>query len=111
MYNALPPEGNGQVERFNRTLLSILRTLPKKHKSDWKSHDKVVHAYNCTKHESIGYSPLFLLFGLSHRLPIEIVFGNTDATEGNSHRMYVKKSGSIVQFAFSAMCSIGSAIK
>ena len=52
------PEGNGQVERFNRTLLSMLRALPKDHKHDWKNHvNKVVHAYNCTRHESAGYSP------------------------------------------------------
>ena len=32
------PEGNGQVKRFNRTLLSMLRTLLEKFKSRWRDH-------------------------------------------------------------------------
>lgn len=44
------PQGNGQVERFNGTLLSMLRTREHKENYDWKeSLIKVVHAYNCSK--------------------------------------------------------------
>ena len=58
------PEGNGQVERFNRTLLGMLRTPPKTYKSRWSDHlNKVVYAYNCTRCDSTGYSPFYLLFG------------------------------------------------
>ena len=49
------PQGNGKMERFNRTLLSMLRTLPENQKSRWKdSLNKVVHAYNCQEMTSLG---------------------------------------------------------
>ena len=53
---------NGQVERFNQTLLLMLGLVVKYQKSDWKVHvPTLVHAYNATICNSTGYSFYFLI--------------------------------------------------
>lgn len=94
------PQGNGQVGRFNRTLLSMLRTLPKDFKIQWKYHcHTVVHAYNCTRHDTTGFSPFYLLFGRNPRLPIDLTFENK-VNNSCDTSMYAKEWKSNMQKAY-----------
>ena len=81
---------NGQCERLNRTLLSMLGTLENHQKADWKSHvGTLVHAYNCTKHESTGYTPFFLMFGRSPRLPVDVIISMDNEEDEQEYNTYV----------------------
>ena len=70
------PEGNGSCERFNRTLISMLGTLPADFKSKWPQHiSTLTYAYNCTRSNATGFSPYYLLYGRQPLLPIDIEYG------------------------------------
>ena len=86
------PRGN-PVERYNRTLLSMLGTLKDKEKSHWCEYVKpLTHAYNCTKNDVTGFSPYELMFRRQPRLPIDIAFGLPVTNKPPlSHSLYVKK--------------------
>ena len=50
------PMSNGQVERFNQTLLQMLGFLDPCRKSVWKTYvPPLIHAYNATRYESTGF--------------------------------------------------------
>ena len=86
------PQGNGQVERMNGTLLSMLRTLPELKKRKWdESLNKMIHGYNCTRHEAAAYAPHYLLFGRLPRLPIDLIFNLNPYRAQGDYNVYVQK--------------------
>uniref|UniRef100_A0AAR2LHM1 Integrase catalytic domain-containing protein n=1 Tax=Pygocentrus nattereri TaxID=42514 RepID=A0AAR2LHM1_PYGNA len=95
------PRGN-PVERYNRTLLSMLGTLREREKTRWREYVKpLTHAYNCTKNEVTGYSPYELMFGRQPRLPIDIAFGlPVKGASSTSHSQYVKNLKSYLKESY-----------
>lgn len=91
MNHSIPSQGNGQVERMNRTLLSMLRTPPEEKKANWKdSLNKFIHAYNCLRQETTGFSPFYLMFGRSPRLPIDLLFDLDSSPQQGDYQDYVR---------------------
>ena len=69
------PQGNGMVERFNRTLLDMLATVVGDHPSDWEMYiRKLCFAYNTSTHSSTGFTPFYLMFGRQASIPVDLMF-------------------------------------
>ena len=78
---------NGQVERMNQSIILMLKNRR------WKDHiNKLVHASNCIRHSSTGYSPYFLLYRRIPRLTIDIILNpsNGIASEEVQHPKFVE---------------------
>ena len=76
------PSTNGCVERFHRTLNSMLGKVVQENQRDWDDKlQPVMAAYRAAKHESTGFSPNYLVYGRENRAPIDIVLGEVAGEE------------------------------
>ena len=84
---AYHPEGDGMVERFNRSLLQLLRTYVDT-ESDWEKHlPLALYAYRTAIHASTGVSPHNLMFG---REPHSAVFQPSCGFEPTSYQFHLR---------------------
>jgi len=73
---AYKPSTNGVVERFHRTLNSMLAKVVSESQRDWDERVPfVLAAYRSSPHDSTGYSPNLLFLGHDTRMPIDLLMG------------------------------------
>lgn len=83
------PRGNGQVERFNRTLLRMIKAYLCGEQQDWDLHlGCLAGAYRATPNESTKMTPHLLTMGREVRLPAELVFGSANTFDGEKITSY-----------------------
>lgn len=96
---AYHPQGDGQVERHNRTIQDMLAAFVSAQCDDWDLWlDPIVYAYNTSRQESTGLSPYELVFGKLPRLPLECELG-VPLSNPATHAEYTWKTRSILQQA------------
>ena len=87
------PKCNGQTERFNKTLIRMIKAYLKGQQTDWdRNLGCLAAAYRSSQHESTGMTPNLLMLGREVRLPAEIMFGsgtNHVGEEITSYGQYV----------------------
>ena len=82
--------GNGVCKRYNRTLLGMLGTMTSEQKSRWKEQlPHIVHAYNCLRNDSTGFSPFELMYGRQPRLPVDMIFSLQEDVQQKSYTEYI----------------------
>ncbi|KAK3085543.1 hypothetical protein FSP39_005031 [Pinctada imbricata] len=78
------PKCNGTVERFNKTLTTMIRAYIREEETEWDLNlDCLAAAYRATPCASTGLSPNFLMLGREVCLPVDIIFGQPKSYEGN----------------------------
>ena len=74
---AYHPQTDGLVERFNKTLKSMLRTVVNKEGKDWdKLIPYLLFAYQEVPQSSTGFSPFEQLYGRTVKGPLDVIHVN-----------------------------------
>ena len=75
------PETQGLDERFNGTIIKILKMYVNRHQDDWdETLPVVLFAYRTAYHETIKDTPFYLLYGRDARMPGDIKFLESKVT-------------------------------
>ncbi|XP_061170903.1 uncharacterized protein LOC133180378 [Saccostrea echinata] len=69
------PQSDGMVERFNKTLATMLSSYVSENHRDWDENIPfVMMAYRASQHESTGYSPNMLMLDRETATPLDIIY-------------------------------------
>lgn len=69
------PQSDGMVERFNRTLATMLSMFVDENHKNWDEQiPYVMMAYRATEHETTGMSPNMLMLGRETSTPLDIIY-------------------------------------
>ncbi|XP_059064759.1 uncharacterized protein LOC131856838 [Cryptomeria japonica] len=71
IFLAISPQGNGQEESSNKSLLNIIKKILEQNKRSWDKKLKLaLWANRITVKKAIGTSPFELVYGIQTRVPV-----------------------------------------
>jgi len=93
------PQTDGQTERANKTIETMLRAFVSPHHDDWDKYlPSVEFAYNESKQDSTGYPPFFMEYGQMPHTPMALL-PPQPITPSESLDDYTSRMTSIIQQA------------
>jgi Integrase core domain len=94
---------NGIVERFHRTLNSMLGKVVSETQRDWDERlPQVLAAYRASPHRATGFTPNRLFLGRETQMPIDLLWGapTEDSEVKRPLEEYVEKLKDDVEYAY-----------
>ena len=100
------PSTNGVVERFHRTLNSMLGKVVSICQRDWVERLPYVMASSwASRHEATGFSSNLLVFGWEVRTPIDLVLGTANDLPASSREDFVYPQERLYREAYLMVCA------
>lgn len=98
------PQSDGLIERFNRTLLSMLSLFVDNNHSNWDALlPYVMMAYRSSVHASTGFTPYKILFGQEIVLPVDVMLGVGPQDKFTAVSDYVARTADILSTVVEAV--------
>ena len=86
---ACKPSTNAAVERFHRTMNSMLGRMVEENQRDWDTLlPYVMAAYRSSRHEATQYTPNYLMLGREVHAPVDIVYGCPETSGPSNYDDY-----------------------
>ena len=86
------PQSDGMVERFNKTLVTMLSAYVNEHHSNWDSYlPYVMMAYRASVHETTGFTPNYMMLGREVSTPLDLMYEMPQATKFIPHNKWAWK--------------------
>ena len=77
MSSAFHPQSDGQSERTNRTMETMLRAFVSSQQRDWVKYLPLLEfAHNDSVHPAIGVTPFYLMYGHHPKTPLDYAIGD-----------------------------------
>ena len=86
------PQSDGMVERFNRTLVTMLKQVVSTHQQDWDTYLPFLSmAYRASQHSSTGMTPNMMMLGRELPMPSHLLIPAPDQDDPGNGVKYVQE--------------------